>query len=387
MPQTAQRARREFVVMAKPGGPDCNLACRYCYYLDKERLFPSPGPRRMPVELLERYIVEHYRASPVPRVHFEWHGGEPTLLGLDYFRTIVDLERRHRPPGWRVTNGIQTNGLLLDEAWCQFLREEGFYVGLSLDGPEELHDACRIARGGQPTYRRVVEALQRLLRYRIPCDVLCVVHAKNAALPRTVYRHLRALGARSIQFLPLVEWLPDGRTSPLSVSAEAYGRFLCTVFEEWVRRDVGRVAVQIFDEALRAVCGIPHALCIFRETCGDVVVVEHNGEVFACDHFVDPKYRIGSLLEAPLGELLESEALRRFGNAKRETLPETCRRCEVLAFCNGGCPKDRFPAGAGSEAGRNVLCAGLRRFFTAARPELERLARKQLLGSLRSTVH
>jgi uncharacterized protein len=265
-------ASREFQVMAKPIGSLCNLECRYCYYLRTERLYPGTRAPRMPDDLLERYIAQHIAAAPRPLVPFAWHGGEPTALGLDYFRRILELQRRHRPPGRRIVNGIQTNGTLLDEAWARFLAAEGFYVGLSLDGPAELHDGYRVSRGGGPTQAKVVQAFRLLERHRVPCDLLCVVHDRNVREPGAVYRFFKELGARHLQFLPLVERRPEapGGVSERTVPADAYGAFLCAVFDEWVRWDIGRVVVQVFDEAFRVACGEAHALCIFRETCGDV---------------------------------------------------------------------------------------------------------------------
>lgn len=367
-------ASRAFQVMAKPGGPICNLACRYCYYLGKEHLYPRGEVFRMPDDLLERYIAQHIEATTGSVVSFEWHGGEPTILGLDFFRRIVALQRRHRPPDREIVNGVQTNGTLLDEAWCRFFAEEGFVVGLSLDGPAEVHDRHRVTKGERPTHREVVRAWRLLQRHRVRTDPLCVVHADSARLPLAVYRFFKDLGARTLQFLPLVEALPGGGVSARTVAPEAWGEFLCAVFDEWVRQDVGRVTVQIFDEALRTVCGVAHALCVFRETCGMVPVVEHDGGVFACDHFVDPAHRLGSLREATLAELLEHPALHAFGLAKRDALPGCCRACDVRAFCHGGCPKDRFAAAPDGEAGLNYLCSGYRRFFAHARPYLAELA-------------
>ncbi len=366
-------ATREFQVMAKPVGPVCNLACRYCYYLATERLWPAGGTRRMTDEVLERYVRQHLEAAAGPVIHFEWHGGEPTLLGLDWFRRVVALQRRLAPPGHTITNGLQTNGTLLDEDWCRFLAAEGFYVGLSLDGPEELHDRYRITKGGRPTHRQVVRALRLLQRHGVRTDVLCVVHAANVHAPAAVYRFFKDLGVRYLQFLPLVERAGDG-VSDRTVPAEAFGEFLCAVFDEWVRWDVGRIAVQWFDEAARPACGLPHALCIFRETCGDVPVVEHDGDVFACDHFVDAAHRLGNLRETPLAALLDGEAQRAFGRAKRDALPRQCRECEVLAMCHGGCPKDRILRTADGEAGLNYLCPAFKRFFTHSRPYLAELA-------------
>ncbi|HET7159700.1 MAG TPA: anaerobic sulfatase maturase, partial [Burkholderiales bacterium] len=354
---------REFQVMAKPIGAVCNLDCRYCYYLEKRALYPDSRTFRMPDDLLERYIVQHIDACPTETVLFAWHGGEPTVLGIDYFRRIIELQRRHAPAGKRVVNGIQTNGTLLTEEWARFLSEEHFYVGLSLDGPRELHDRYRVTQADKATHRQVVQAFRLLQQHQVSCDVLCVVHHQNVRQPLAVYRFFRDLGVEYLQFLPMVARDPAGAASALSVSGEAYGEFLCIIFREWIRHDVGRMGVQNFDEALRPFIGMPHALCIQRETCGDIVVLEHNGDVYACDHFVTPEYRLGNVRETTLSEILESPQLHAFGQAKRDRLPRYCRECEVLACCNGGCPKDRIDVTADGESGLNHLCTGLKRFF------------------------
>ncbi|MBI2988047.1 MAG: anaerobic sulfatase maturase [Deltaproteobacteria bacterium] len=362
--------------MAKPIGAICNLDCHYCYYLKKEYLYPKGESFRMSDDLLEKYITQHIEASPKPLISFAWHGGEPTILGLDYFHKIVALQRKHQPPGRRIVNGIQTNGTLLDKEWCCFLAAEGFYVGLSLDGPQKLHDQYRVTKGQKPTYKEVMRAYKLLKQHKVHCDLLCVVHNQNVYYPTQVYRFFKEIGVEYLQFLPLVERLNDGKggVSLQTVPAEAFGQFLCTVFDEWVRHDVGRIVVQIFDETARPALGMEHALCIFRETCGDVVIVEHNGDFYSCDHFVDPEHRLGNIQETHLGELLESPAQRNFGLAKRDTLPRYCRECEVRAMCNGGCPKDRFIRTPDGEEGLNYLCAGYKRFFTHSREHLQKLA-------------
>jgi uncharacterized protein len=366
--------------MVKPTGAICNLDCRYCYYLRKEHLYPEGEAFRMPDDLLEEYIVQHIEASPSRLINFEWHGGEPTILGLDYFRKIVALQRKHQPPGRQITNGLQTNGILLDEEWCRFLAAEGFFVGLSLDGPRELHDRYRLTKGQKPTHKPVMRAFRLLQQHRVRCDVLCVVHDQNAHSPTAVYRFFKEIGVQYLQFLPLVEPLGGGTVSPQTVPAEAFGSFLCTIFDEWLRQDVGRITIQTFDEALRPACGLPHALCIFRETCGDVPVVEHNGDFFSCDHFVGPDHRLGNISETQLAELLDSPAQRAFGDTKRDALPRYCRECEVRDMCNGGCPKDRFIRSPDGEGGLNYLCAGFKRFFTHSRPALRELATRWRAG-------
>lgn len=379
------KASREFQIFAKPGGSICNLACHYCYYLKKEDLYPKGESFRMPDDILEEYIVQHIDASSGSVINFSWHGGEPTILGLDYFRKIVDLQRKHRPSHQRIKNGIQTNGTLLDEGWCRFLAEESFSVGISLDGPQEMHDRYRVTKGEKPTYRQAMRGYELLRQHRIPCDILCVVHAENVRYPIQVYRFFKEIKAQYIEFLPLVEPQPDneGSVSHRSVSAEAFGRFLCTIFDEWIREDIERIKVQIFEEAARTAFGQEHSLCIFRRSCGDVPVIEHNGDFFSCDHFVDPEHRLGNIREAPLVDLLESPAQRAFGQAKWDTLPRLCRTCEVLNMCHGGCPKDRILRTPDGEAGLNYLCPGYKRFFTHCQPfvsELSALWRRQSLG-------
>jgi serine-type anaerobic sulfatase-maturating enzyme len=367
-------ASREFQVMVKPAGAVCNLDCGYCYYLKKQALYPKGESLRMADEVLESYIVQHLEACPTELTFFLWQGGEPTILGLDYFRRIVELQHKHRPMGRQILNGIQTNGTLLDDEWCRFLAAERFRVGISIDGPQELHDRYRLTKGGRPTHRQVMQSFRLLKKHRVPCDVLCVVHRDNVGEPAAVYRFFKSIGADVLQFLPLVAREGETGVTAQTVPAEAYGDFLCAIFEDWARNDIGRIAVQNYDEALRPFLGVEHALCIFRETCGDVVVVEHNGDFYSCDHFVDLDHRIGNIRETPFVEMLESPAQREFGRIKRDTLPLYCRRCDVLKACNGGCPKDRFTRTPDGEKGLNYLCAGLKRFFTFSRPYLERMA-------------
>ncbi len=374
---SATRARelREFQVFAKPGGAICNLACDYCYYLEKGRLYPGVRTFRMSDELLERYIAQHIVASNGPLIRFSWHGGEPTSLGVDYFRKIVSLQSKHAPPGMRIANGLVTNGTLLDEHWCRFLAVAGFAVGLSLDGPRELHDAYRLTKGRKPTHDEAMRGWQLLQQDRVSCDILCVVHDKNVRYPEEVYRFFKEIGATYVGFLPLVQRRNDlpGGVAEHSVSADAYGSFLCTIFDEWVRHDIGRIMVQLFDEAARPARGLEHSLCIFRETCGDIPVLEHNGDLYSCDHFVDKQHLLGNITETRLAELLASPAQMQFGNAKRDLLPRYCLQCDVRAMCNGGCPKDRFIRAPDGEEGLNYLCAGLKRFFSHSGSTFERL--------------
>ncbi|TAK67249.1 MAG: anaerobic sulfatase maturase [Betaproteobacteria bacterium] len=367
-------ASREFQVMVKPIGAVCNLDCQYCYYLEKKDLYPKRELFRLADDLLERYIVQHIGASPTQAILFSWHGGEPTLLGLDYFRRIVELQRKHRPPAREILNGIQTNGALLDEEWCRFLAAEGFFVGLSMDGPRELHDCYRIDKHEKATHKSVQQAFRLLQRHRVHCDVLCVVHNQNVRQPTAVYRFFKDIGVRFLQFLPLVVRRGNGAVGAQTVPAEAYGAFLCTIFDEWVRHDLGRVNIHNFDEATRPFLGMEHAVCVSRQICGNIVVLEHNGDVYSCDHFVDQEHRLGNICETPLAELLESPALLEFGRNKRARLPGYCRQCDVLVLCNGGCPKDRLARTPTGEEGLNHLCSGLKRFYTHSRPYLQKLA-------------
>jgi uncharacterized protein len=371
---------RDCLVMAKPAGPRCNLRCGYCYYLAKESLFPA-GPQRMTAELMERYIRGRLEASPGPVTHFEWHGGEPTLMGVDFFAEVVRVQRALRPPGRKITNGLQTNGVLIDEAWADFLSRHGFTVGLSLDGPAGVHDLFRTSADGEGTHARAVQAFRRLSRRGVPCNVLCVLHAGNAGEPDLVYGFFNDLGVRYLQFLPLV-W-PSGKAgAEKAASADAIGSFLCRVFDLWISNDVGRIVVQSFDEALRPLFGVPHSLCIHRETCGDVAVLEHDGSFYACDHFVDKDHCLGTLGDRSLADLAADPRLLAFGDAKRESLPPACRsECDVLQFCNGGCPKDR------TIDGLNALCAGYKAFFRHVQPDLSRLVAHMKAGKALRSFH
>jgi len=380
------KASREFQVFVKPIGALCNLDCHYCYYLKKEHLYPEGETFQMTDETLEDYIVQHIDASPEAVIRFSWHGGEPTILGLNYFRRIVALQRKHHPPDRSIVNGIQTNGTLLDEDWCRFLAREGFTVGLSLDGPPEMHDLYRVTKDQKPTHEQTMRGYELLQKHGVYTDILCVVNAHNVQFPLQVYRFFKQNNAQYITFLPMVEPQQDtrGGVSPISVPAEAWGAFLCAIFDEWRDQDIGRVKVQIFEEAARTAFNQEHSLCIFRPTCGDIPVIEHNGDFYSCDHFVDVEHRLGNIKETPLVELLESPAQRAFGRAKLETLPRYCLECGVRAMCNGECPKNRFLETPDGEPGLNYLCAGYRRFFTHCQPfvsEVAALWRRQNLES------
>jgi uncharacterized protein len=370
------KASNQFQVFAKPIGSICNLNCSYCYYLKKRYLYPNGELFRMSDEVLEEYIIQHIDASPETVIRFSWHGGEPTLVGLTYFRKIVKFQRRHQPPNRLIANGIQTNGTLLNENWCRFFAAENFTVGLSLDGPKEMHDHYRVTNDQKPTFNQTMRGYKLLQKHRIYTNVLCVVSAYNVQFPLKVYRFFKQINAKYINFLPLVEpqLNAEGGVSLNSVPAEAWGKFLCTIFDEWRDNDIGEVKVQIFEEAIRTAFNQEHSLCIFRPTCGDIPVVEHNGDFYSCDHFVNIENRIGNIKKTPLVELLESQTQRAFGNAKLNTLPRYCLECEVRVMCNGECPKNRFITTPNGELGLNYLCSGYKRFFTHCKPFVSEVA-------------
>ena len=357
-----------FHVIAKPSGPDCNLACGYCFYQPKARLFAPGAKFRMSGAVLEAYVRQHIEAQPLAHVVFTWQGGEPTLMGIDFFERALELQRRYRRPGMTIENAFQTNGVLLDDKWCAFVKANGFLVGLSLDGPAELHDAYRVNRGGRPTFGAAYGTLRRLQRHGVEYNVLCVVNARNVRHPGRVYRFLRGEGVRYIQFIPAVGRTPQGGVTEWTVPAGDWGTFLARVFDQWVARDPGRVHVQHFDMAIGAQAGIEPHVCAHARRCGSALALEHNGDVYACDHYVEPGYRLGNLLETPLGELADSAAQRRFGAQKFDSLPRKCRECAFIDACNGGCPKDRFIRSEDGELGLNYLCKGYRYFYAHAAP-------------------
>jgi uncharacterized protein len=377
------KASREFQIFAKPAGARCNLDCAYCYYLDKERLYPQTVPSRMAEDLLEKYIAQQISITSGPEITFSWHGGEPTVLGLEYFRRIVELQGKHRPRGTRIINTIQTNGVLLTDDWCRFFAAGSFAVGLSLDGPPALHDAYRVAKERKATHGQAMRGYRLLRKHEVAVDLLCVVHARNVQHPLDVYRFFKEIGAQYLSFIPLVEPRSDSQdgVSERTVPPQDFGDFLCAIFDEWFREDIGRIIVQSFEEAARPAFGLDHSLCIFRPTCGDIPIVEHNGDFYSCDHFVTPEHRLGNIRETPLLQLLESPAQQAFGRAKQEALPSYCQQCDVRSMCNGGCPKDRLIRTPDGSPGLNYLCAGYRRFFTHCRPYTVEMASQQLGGS------
>ncbi len=384
----SQHTPPAYHVLVKPTGAICNLDCKYCFFLSKEMLYP--GSRfRMADDLLETYIKQLLESHRSPEAVVAWQGGEPTLIGLDFFERSVEYVQRRRRPGQTVSYTIQTNGTRLDDEWCAFFKRNAFLVGLSVDGPREMHDAYRVDKGGEGTFDDVMRGWDRLRRHGVDVNILCAVHAANVDYPLEAYRFFRdGLGAEFVQFIPIVERATEellpianegwseraGGKRPLysvagnlvtdrSVSAAKYGRFLIAVFDEWVRRDVGRVFVQHFDAALANWTGGPSPVCIFSETCGGALALEHNGDLYSCDHFVEPRWKLGNIRETHMIELVASPRQMRFGLDKRDTLPRYCRECEVRFACHGECPRNRFIETPDGEPGLNYLCAGYKAFF------------------------
>jgi uncharacterized protein len=395
-------AGRQFHAMAKPSGSTCNLDCKYCFYLSKETLAGGPGTGQMSDATLDLYIKSYIEGVTGPEVVFTWQGGEPTLRGLDFFRRVVALQKKHAKAGRRIENDLQTNGVLLNEEWALFLKEHRFLVGLSIDGPRELHDRFRVNKGGAPTFDKVMAAARVLRQHGVPFNTLTCVHRFNASRPLDVYRFLRReLHSTRIQFISIVEMKgfettaphdieelrrpvvgsaaahpghPDSIVTDWSVDPDEYGYFLSRVFDEWRRKDMGRVLVTNVETLVAQHAGLPSQICIFGELCGKGVVVEHDGSVYSCDHYVYPEYRLGTLQGQSLADMVFSPQQVKFGYAKSETLPRYCRECPFLTDCWGECPKNRLLRTPDGEPGLNYLCAGLRKFFKHALPEVGRVA-------------
>jgi len=397
------RAKAPFHIMTKPAGPLCNLDCRYCFYLEKVKLFPENHLFRMSDEVLEAFVKGYIEAQPTGDVVFAWQGGEPTLAGLRFFQKVVELQARYGA-GRRIENAFQTNGTTLNDEWCEFLKAFDFLVGISIDGPEELHDAYRVDRRGEPTYRRVVRGIKLCQKHGVDFNTLTVVNRRNVEKPLEVYRFLREIGSGYLQFIPLVERNADAASNRVglglshppdlaaasfeadppvtewSVPPAALGEFYCKIFDRWVSRDVGKVFVQLFDATLAKWVGAPGGTCVHSETCGRALAMEHNGDVYACDHYVYPRYKLGNVLTHPLAELADGETMREFGEQKRSRLTRQCRECEVRFACHGDCPKHRFARSQDGEPGHSYLCEGLYRFFTHSAPAMRQMAELYRMG-------
>jgi len=388
LPSTTPR----FHAMVKPTGAICNLDCTYCYYLHKQELLSSDSKFRISDEILETHIRQYIEGQRGDEVVFSWQGGEPTLMGIDFFEKVVALEKKYQRPNQRVENDLQTNGTLLNDDWCAFLRENNFLVGLSIDGPQELHDRFRVDKGGQPTFKKVFAAAQLLQKHGVPFNTLTVVNRINAKKPLDVYRFLsRELRPRQLQFIPCVEpkvfqrvapqkWdlaalpiqgsptahpgNPDSVVTDWSVDPDDWGYFLCKVWDDWYRRDYGKVHVNLFETAVAQWMGMDSQLCFYPEFCGKGVALEHDGNLYSCDHYVYPEYRLGNILETSSSRMVFSEAQRKFGLDKFNSLPTQCRQCRYLFACNGECPKNRVIRTGDGEPGLNYLCSGLHKFWS-----------------------
>lgn len=402
--QLPQGMKHRFHAMAKPVGARCNLDCTYCYYLHKEQLLGQPPQPRMPDEILEQHVRQYIEAQSGDEVVFSWQGGEPTILGVEFFQQVIALQSRYKKPGQRILNDLQTNGVLLDAEWALFLKRHNFLVGLSCDGPQRLHDRYRLTKGGTPTHHKVVAAARLLREHAVPFNALCVVNRENARYPLDVYRFLtRELGARRLQFIACVEptafrnVAPQQRDPALmpvvgtaeakpgtagsivtdwSVDPDEWGKFLCKVWDDWYRRDYGKVHVDLFETAVAQALGLPAQRCITAEFCGKAMAVEHNGDVYSCDHYVYPEYRVGNIRDIHWGDMAYAERQRQFGFAKRDTLPAYCRQCPHLALCWGECPKNRLLRSPSGEPGLNYLCAGLKAFFAHIQRDMPHIVRQ-----------
>ena len=389
---------RAFNIMLKPAGSLCNLDCNYCYYLDKSSIYGGREPR-MSIEMLETVIKEYIAANEVPEVMFNWHGGEPLLLGLDFYRKALEFEKKYAD-GKRVFNTIQTNGTLLTQEWAAFFKANGFLVGISLDGPKDIHDRYRKDKGGFPTFDRVMKGLEILRHTGVEFNTMTTVNKSSEGRGLEVYQFLKSVGSRYMQFLPVVEHVkypldakdkpmkhacpyivdpsePDARLAHWSINDRAYGRFLCDIFDYWVRNDVGTYFVNMFDATLAGWCGVAPGTCVLAQTCGNNSVIEHNGDLYPCDHFVYTDRLLGNIKDKTIVEMMDSPEQIRFGIDKRNRLPRSCFRCEYLSLCNGECPKHRFNATESGETGLNALCAGYKMFFSHSAPYMKKM--KELL--------
>ena len=377
------RLSDSFHIMAKPTGAICNLDCEYCFYLEKEKLYPTVKNWAMPEDVLEKYIKEYIQSQTVPEIIFAWQGGEPTLLGLDFFKKAIQLQKKYAD-GKKIENAFQTNGILLNDEWCSFFSENNFLIGLSIDGPCEIHDKYRVHKGGQPSFDKVISGLEYLKKHKVEFNTLTCVQKDNAYKPFEVYEFLKEIGSKFMQFIPIVERKSMNEASELqlvqpsykeeaivtgwSVEPLQYGKFLMEIFDQWVRNDVGKYFVQIFDVSLGLWHGLGSSLCVFKETCGQALAMEHNGDVYSCDHFVYPENKLGNIMEESLNKIVYSKQQLQFATDKKTKLPQFCINCDVRFACNGECPKHRFIKTSDGEEGLNYLCAGYKYFFHGIAP-------------------
>jgi len=391
-----------FHVITKPTGPLCNLGCQYCFYLEKENLYPDIRKWSMSDEILESFIRQYIESQDIPSLSFAWQGGEPTLLGTGFFRKVADLQEKYAD-GKKIENCFQTNGVLLDDEWGEFLAEHGFLVGLSIDGPREFHDRFRVDKGGAPTFDRVMKGREALVRNGVEFNTLTCVQKHNADHPLEIYSFLKEIGQGFMQFIPIVERKlshpgegeltliaseheAEANVTGWSVGPLQYGKFLTAIFDEWVRGDVSEFFVQIFDVSLESWYRGAASLCVFQETCGLALALEHNGDLYSCDHYVYPQNRLGNIMQEPLAELVDSEFQRHFGMRKKEALPAYCLKCRFLAACRGECPKHRFLRTPDGEPGLNYLCKGYKHYFSHVAPYMEFMAEELGRGQAPANV-
>lgn len=366
LPVEPQRSRQPFHVLAKPTGAICNIDCEYCFYLEKENLYPHGEDFMMKESVMEDHVRQYIEGQPLgtEEINFAWQGGEPTLRGLDFFRKVVELEEKYKRPGMTVTNAFQTNGILVNGEWARFFKEHNFLIGISIDGPEHLHDRYRKDKGGHGTFKRVMRGLEQLKEHGCEFNTLTVVQRSNSDHPAEVYEFLKSIGSTFLQFIPIVEVEGSEKVSGRSVLPEKWGTFMSGIFDEWVKRkDIGKIFVQHFDMMLGLAMGYQSSLCVHSETCGRAVAIEHNGDLFSCDHFVNWEDHIGNVTQISEGEMMDSEQQHTFGQNKHDKLPTMCKECDYLNYCWGGCPAHRNTRTPTGEAGLNYLCSGYLSFY------------------------
>ncbi|MFX1508012.1 MAG: anaerobic sulfatase maturase [Promethearchaeota archaeon] len=360
--------------MIKPYGSICNLRCQYCYYLAKKELYPNSNCK-MNYETLEKFTQQYIEAQEVPEITFSWQGGEPTLMGIEFYERAIQYQKKYNRKGIRIQNNLQTNGTLLTEDWARFFKKHNFLIGISIDGPSDLNDEYRVDNKGNPTSDQVLSGLANLKKHEVEFNILACVHAANEKYPLEVYKYLKNdLEATFVQFIPVVELNNDTKVADFSVSGRHYGSFLQEIFEEWVKHDVGRIFIQIFEVALAAWLNLPLNLCILAPTCGNALALEHNGDIYACDHFVKPQHFRGNLLQDHLREIVNSPVQKEFGINKSLLLHPKCQQCEVRFVCNGGCPRNRFLSTEEGNSGLNYLCDGYKTFFSHIDPYMKYMA-------------
>ena len=379
-------------VMLKPAGAHCNLACKYCYYLEKNNLYQNSHRHLMSDEMLEQFTREYIEAQTMPQVLFTWHGGEPLMRSIDFYKKALALQKKYAH-GKQIDNAIQTNGTLLTDEWCEFFAKNHWLVGISIDGPQEYHDHYRMTPAGKPSWEKVMQGISLLKKHRVEWNAMAVVNAYNAEHPLEFYHFFRDNGCQYLQFTPIVERLTkheDGRTlasladdreiplADASVTPQQWGNFLCTIFDDWVRHDVGKTFVEIFDCTLANWMGVLPGICAYSKECGHAGVMEHNGDVYSCDHFVFPEYKLGNIREQSLIDMLYGEKQQAFSRLKHTSLPRQCKECDMEFACHGECPKNRFEKDKYGEPGLNYLCQGYYQYYTHVSPYMDFMKRELL---------